>query len=259
MATIDSKEDIQINLELNNEEEEANAFAALEKDFQDVLQELMGDKSLEHFRVEYEKLHRAVKKSHESEKRLIKKCRELNGEIVSNAVKVQTALKLSQEDQETISTLKKEVERAWSMVEASHEKETQAKQTIHNLKHEISNLSKLVEQGAGIALNQEHTVNNLVLQKNELTKVRDLLQENVTTITSQNQDLVKEIERVEHEKVEGGLEISSLRELVLSKKNETEREQRRTERLEKELQELKLTLTNSKEAVIKTQEETFEA
>lgn len=67
----------------------------------------MGDKSLEKFRVEYEKLHRALKKSHESEKRLMQKCRELNGEIVANAAKVQTALKLSQEDQNTISSLKK--------------------------------------------------------------------------------------------------------------------------------------------------------
>lgn len=33
--------------------------------------------------MEYEKLHRALKKSHESEKRLIKKCQELNGEIVA--------------------------------------------------------------------------------------------------------------------------------------------------------------------------------
>ena len=67
----------------------------------------MGDKSLEKFRVEYEKLHRALKKSHESEKRLMQKCRELNAEIVANASKVQTALKLSQEDQTTISSLKK--------------------------------------------------------------------------------------------------------------------------------------------------------
>jgi len=35
-----------------------------------VLTELVGDKSLERFRQEYEKLHRALKKSHESEKRL---------------------------------------------------------------------------------------------------------------------------------------------------------------------------------------------
>ena len=64
-------------------------------------------RSLEKFRVEYEKLHRALKKSHESEKRLMAKCRELNADIVSNAAKMQTALKLSQEDQATIASLKK--------------------------------------------------------------------------------------------------------------------------------------------------------
>merc|ERR1719171_25091 len=105
--------------------------------------------SLERDRQEYEKLHRALKKSHESEKRLIKKCRELNQEIVNNAVKVQTALNLSKEDQATIQSLKKEIEHAWKMVEASHEKEQRAKETIHNLKVEIANLSHLVEQGAG--------------------------------------------------------------------------------------------------------------
>ena len=84
-----------------------SAFEALEKDFQEVLQELMGDKSLEKFRVEYEKLHKALRKSHESEKRLMQKCRELNAEIVANSAKVSTALKLSQEDQATIASLKK--------------------------------------------------------------------------------------------------------------------------------------------------------
>ena len=62
---------------------------------------------MEKFRVEYEKLHRALKKSHESEKRLMQKCRELNSEIGANAAKVSTALKLSQEDQNTIVALKK--------------------------------------------------------------------------------------------------------------------------------------------------------
>ena len=67
----------------------------------------MGDRSLEKFRAEYEKLHRALKKSHDSEKRLMNKCRELNAEIVANSAKVATALKLSQDDQSTIAQLKK--------------------------------------------------------------------------------------------------------------------------------------------------------
>merc|ERR1719473_2319287 len=164
---------------------EASAFEALERDFQEILQELVGDKSLEHFRQEYEKLHRALKKSHESEKRLIKKCRELNAEIVSNAVKVSTALNLSKEDQSTIQQLKKEIERAWKMVEASHEKEQRAKDTIHNLKVEIANLSHLVEQGAGLSVNQENTVNSLVAQRDELLRNRDRLEGQNAKITQE--------------------------------------------------------------------------
>jgi|TARA_B110000305_G_C19434917_1_gene638342 predicted RNase H-like nuclease (RuvC/YqgF family) len=110
-----------------------SAFEALERDFQEVLSELIGDQSLEKFRVEYEKLHRALKKSHEQEKRLVKKCRELNTEIVNNAAKVQTALKFSQEDESTIASLRKEIEKAWAMVDISHEKEVRAKDTINQV------------------------------------------------------------------------------------------------------------------------------
>lgn len=48
-----------------------------------------------------------MKKSYDNEKRLMAKCRELNAEIVVNSAKVATALKLSQDDQTTIASLKK--------------------------------------------------------------------------------------------------------------------------------------------------------
>ena len=76
-------------------------------DWLKVLADLMGDQSLAKFRSEYEKLHKALQKTHESEKRLMQKCRELNAEIVANSAKVSTALKLSQDDQTTINNLKK--------------------------------------------------------------------------------------------------------------------------------------------------------
>ncbi len=69
----------------------------------------------------------------ENEKRLVKKCRELNTEIVSNAAKVQTALKLSEEDQQTIVALKKEIEKAWKMVDASHEKVTTGQSALQQI------------------------------------------------------------------------------------------------------------------------------
>jgi hypothetical protein len=109
----------------------------------------------------------------DNEKRLVKKCRELNSEIVANAAKVQTALKLSEEDQLTIKSLKKEIEKAWKMVDSSYEKEARAKETISHLKLEISNLTRLVEQGAGMSLGEESAVNDLLKQKEELTKELD--------------------------------------------------------------------------------------
>ena len=86
---------------------EETAYEEIERDFQEVLNELSGDRSLEKFRVEYEKLHAVMKKSYDNEKRLMAKCRELNAEIVVNSAKVATALKLSQDDQTTIASLKK--------------------------------------------------------------------------------------------------------------------------------------------------------
>lgn len=52
----------------------------------------------------------------------MKKCRELNAEIVANAAKVAAALQLSEEDQAAVTAMKREVEKAWKLVDAAHEK-----------------------------------------------------------------------------------------------------------------------------------------
>lgn len=82
-------------------------FESLETHFQGVLSELAQNPSMDKFSQEYQKLNAALKNSHENEKRLMTKCRELNAEIVSSSTKVAIALKLKQEDESTIKTLKK--------------------------------------------------------------------------------------------------------------------------------------------------------
>jgi predicted translin family RNA/ssDNA-binding protein len=80
---------------------------------------------------------------------------------VNNASKVHTALKLSQDDQQTITTLRSEVEKAWKMVDTAQSKETSAKETITSLKEEIANLSGLVEKSAALTGTQEGMVQEL--------------------------------------------------------------------------------------------------
>ncbi|KAF3841499.1 hypothetical protein F7725_007361 [Dissostichus mawsoni] len=147
-------------------------FESLEE-FHIVLSELVGDESMDKVRGEYEKLIHALKKSRENEKRLMSKCRELNAEVVSTSTKVAAALKLSQDDETTITSLKRELDKAWKMVDAAHGKESKDKETIRTLKEEVSNLMQTAEQQTNISLDQEQS--DLLKINEELTVERDEL------------------------------------------------------------------------------------
>ncbi len=56
------------------------------------MKRLKGEASLDKFRTEFERLHQALRKSHDGEKRLMQKCRELNAELLANAAKVRPLL-----------------------------------------------------------------------------------------------------------------------------------------------------------------------
>lgn len=196
---------------------DATSLEALENDFQEVLAEIAGDKSLERFRLEYEKLHRALKKSNGQEKKLIKKCRELNAEIINNAAKVQTALKLSQEDQASIASLKKEMEKAWKMVDASHEKEIRAKETIQLLKEEINNLGRLVEQGAGLSVGQENMLKEVMRAKEELARANEEHEANAKKDHERMQELHKRLAEMEIASGVQKTEIQTLKDTLAMK------------------------------------------
>ncbi|KAL6035108.1 hypothetical protein STEG23_025972 [Scotinomys teguina] len=194
---------------------EETAFEEIERDFQEVLSELSGDKSLEKFRIEYEKLHTVMRKSYDNEKRLMAKCRELNAEIVVNSAKVATALKLSQDDQTTIASLKKEIEKAWKMVDSAYDKEQKAKETILALKEEIVNLTKLVEQGSGLTMDQDSNIRDLLKFKEEVTKERDQLLSEVVKLRENLAQTTEQQQRTERAKEDAEQSISQ----VLSQKS----------------------------------------
>jgi chromosome segregation ATPase len=214
---------------------QSSAFDALERDFREVLNELVGDKSLDRFRLEYEKLHHTLKKSHENEKRLIKKCRELNQEIVVNAAKISTALRLSQQDHDSIKILRAEIDKAWKMVDGAQEKEKRARETIQRLKGEIQNLSRLVDQGAGLSIGQESHINDLLKIRDELTREVEM---HVATIESNNNTIKQFDERckeLEKKLLEETKEVSSLKEKSSKLKSEVQREERNAKRLQNEM------------------------
>ncbi|KAK7800076.1 hypothetical protein U0070_002632 [Myodes glareolus] len=229
---------------------EETAFEEIERDFQEVLNELSGDKSLEKFRTEYEKLHTIMRKSYENEKRLMAKCRELNAEIVVNSAKVATALKLSQDDQTTIASLKKEIEKAWKMVDSAYDKEQKAKETILALKEEIVNLTKLVEQGSGLSMDQDSNIRDLLKFKEEVTKERDQLLSEVVKLRENLAQTTEQQQETERAKEDAEQTINQFQQEIQHRQNEASRESRKKEKLEKELKQIQTDM-DSRQAEIK--------
>jgi len=158
---------------------------------------------------------------------------------VANSAKVSTALKLSQEDQATIASLKKEVEKAWKMVDAAHEKEAKSKESSHRLKTEIEQLSKLVEQGAGLTMGQEHSVNELLKIKEDLTKERDEQLTEISKLREQLGDAQGTQMKLEEDKQEAEEKIMELNQDIQVKNNEAQREARKRDKLDRDLTQAK--------------------
>ncbi|KAJ3326963.1 hypothetical protein HDU76_012471 [Blyttiomyces sp. JEL0837] len=233
--------------------------AALFEDLQNALSfltentgEHAEDTTLTRVRGEYDKLHKLFMQSRKNEQALIKKCKDLTSELAANSAKVQAALKLSQNDRGTIAALKKEVKKAWKMVEASGEKEDRAKEAIARLKLEVDALRKQIGDDSAIVpttaiagfgtggyakmmetqLDQEE-----IIQK--LTKEKEAVMRDQDTLKTQNNMLESEIEELNH-KISNILadrsaldqEMRSLKDLLATKKSEQDRESRAREKLE---------------------------
>ncbi|XP_034093538.1 LOW QUALITY PROTEIN: cilia- and flagella-associated protein 58-like [Gymnodraco acuticeps] len=212
-------------------------FKSLEE-FHIVLSELVGDESMDKVRGEYEKLIHALKKSRENEKRLMSKCRELNAEVVSTSTKVAAALKLSQDDETTITSLKRELDKAWKMVDAAHAKESKDKETIRTLKKDVSNLMQTAEQQTNISLDQEQS--DLLKINEELTVERDELLTTVEALRGKLNKAITVEQEMEARREQASENISQLQQELQVQQNEISREMRLKEKLDKEVKQLQV-------------------
>ncbi|KAJ3221633.1 hypothetical protein HK099_003289 [Clydaea vesicula] len=199
---------------------------------------------------EYDKIHKLFMQSRTNEKKLVKRCKELTTELNSNAAKVQAALKLSQNDRSTITGLKKEIRKAWKMVEAGSEKEARSKEAISSMKAEIESLHRgddmasrgtvasPVSTGFSRQRNLEYQIGQEESIK-ELIQIKESLQSQLETALSESKQSKHEITELEGKLYtltteRGALdyEVLTLKDLLATKKSESDRDGRAREKLE---------------------------
>eukprot|EP00049_Salpingoeca_infusionum_P018965 m.359526 g.359526 ORF g.359526 m.359526 type:complete len:867 (-) comp18604_c0_seq1:381-2981(-) len=210
-------------------------FQTLTEEFQSVLSKLGDDPQLEQVRDEYSKLYEALVKSHDSEKRLMAKCRDLSSELVSNAAKVQSAMNSVRGDETSVAQLQKEVDEAWRLVDQGREQETKLKEAIEDLKQEVARYELQLEEQAELAHTRAENVAELTEQKKELEIERDNLLEEASKLRADVTELQAQQASSEEQQAEMEDHLQQLEDKITARKTEIDREVRKKGALEREL------------------------
>ncbi|KAJ3282786.1 hypothetical protein HDU79_009664 [Rhizoclosmatium sp. JEL0117] len=210
----------------------------------------VGDKNFDvRMRAEYENLYRLFITARRNNQGLVKKLRDMKNEIISNATKVEAAMKIFQEDRVVIASLRKELKKAWSVVEMTKDRELKAKDTAFNLKFEIDNLKKELAKATGNEYHakgsDEKKVNmvqmNLELQmkidqlerdKVELNKKNQVAHGDIKVLNGEISELNEKLSEEKKHKEHAIHEMDLVNKLLQTKKSEQDRESRIRDKLE---------------------------
>ncbi|EPT29809.1 flagellar associated protein [Toxoplasma gondii ME49] len=233
------------------------AYVALEETFDQTLKDLPDDPSLDAFRRQYEQLLSALKRSHESELSLLARCKTLTSQISENATKVTAALKLSDEDQSSIDILKKEVQHAWLLVQAGKDREELARETIYSLRKTIEDLNRQIEATETEHITQEAKLEEYLQEREKLLRECDQLAAHNVQMSTDNETMSRTLETLERRVAEAQDELIQTKDVLRIKKLEGDQEQRRREKIEKELKDMKA-LIEQKQTEIQGKQATIE-
>lgn len=205
-------------------------FDHYERSFQEVLMELESDDVLETFRREYESLHNSFLKCHEGEKRLIKKCLDLQAETASCQQKIRAAEELSMGDQTTIDQLKKEIVKTKSKVALSKETEITLKEKIKQLKADIKELDKQVDHGAADIAGHGNTISELTVKRAELHKNYETQKSHLVSLQHDIEWINARVDKCKEAIQNRKEELTAVRNAIEMKEQEREEQRSRKER-----------------------------
>lgn len=130
--------------------------------------------------------------------------------MIQNAMRIKSAIILTKQDSQTITALKKEVEKAWKLIDVAKEKEEKARGIIQTLRQEIAKLNQIVEEGSGLSIGQDNTVHNLMREKDNLKKECDEKSKRIEDLEENEVTLKQDISAKESLITKNNEEITNL-------------------------------------------------
>lgn len=180
---------------------------------------------------------------------MVKRCKDLNETILQNAARVKAAIKLTQEDSQTIAILRKEVDKAWKLVEQAKNNEEKARKIISDLKNEISHLSKIVDKGSGLNVGEDNSVTKMMEEKAKLENQVIQKDELINQSNIERSNLSQKIARLENDILREKDDIEKLKNENEKLKTDKSREERQNRNAEEEKKNLQSNLQEKDQAI----------
>ncbi|KAJ3106624.1 hypothetical protein HDU97_005989 [Phlyctochytrium planicorne] len=225
---------------MDEQEQQDTLFIQCETEFQDTLAAIQGDENVTKFRLEYEKMHRALLRSRHHAIVLFKQYENLHNEYTSNVANAQEAIRVSIQDEQTLKNLKAHIKKAEETTEECNKQEETLKEELRLLKQDILSLNTTVKQGVGLSVNQERTLNELMAAKDSAVKELEMELERIVQLRVAISELTDKVRYTDQMKREREHEIYELKERNAAKKADIDSELRNKERLERDLRELRV-------------------
>jgi chromosome segregation ATPase len=243
------------NLTVENEDIRQNElFVQVEKDYTVTLDSLLMDNALDKFRIEYEKLYRAVVRSRTRRQKIFLQYRELYAEWSSNHINYQNAYKLTIQDEEVIKKLKEQIQFYENKVYESNRKEESSKEQLRQLRGEIANLSNTLKQGVGLSSAQEKIVSELVQAKEASLRELEIEMNSIMQYRNEISQVMEKIRVDDAEKRSLEQQIYELKDRHAQKKADVDAELRQKDLLERELRDVRGVVALSAQEVRQKQE-----
>lgn len=200
---------------------------------------------------EYENVNKLLLDSRKNEVQLVRKCKEMSTEISSTSRKIQTAVKLSQSDRSTITSLQKEVSKAWKQVEINAEKEIRNKDLLASLRAEVDTLrgaankdnpdaAQHISVTAGLGrhkllelqMEQEEQLRVMSREKERLENENQRALNEIQTLQMNLEEKETKIQNMQDDKRMQDDDMQTLKDFLATKKSDQDREVMARERLE---------------------------
>jgi chromosome segregation ATPase len=213
----------------------------IKTEFQNTLKEIEDkrDPDLDDFRKQYSDLFQALLKSHSSYERLNTRIAELMKLIGASQEKISRAKKEEEDAHLYRKRLENEIASIWSQVEESHKREAENTAKVEELRGQTKVLKEQLSSGSGWTEDQKSIMTQKEKRRNDLSRQVEQGRAALDALKGDTTALHEEMLDAEKRKTSLEAEIDEMNHSVQEKKQQSEKEQRRKDRLDKELKQLK--------------------